>query len=210
MMTRSKVAVFLFFTVVTVVNGWVESDPQPQQIHLSLGASPQEMIVTWLTTNSTPHSIVQYGPAEAVPTFPLTQEGYQTKFVDGGSEKRSMYIHRVLLKNLKPGQGYYYQCGSELGWSEVFWFTAIKEGSDWSPRFAVYGDLGNVNGQSIPRLQQEVHRNNFDAILHVGDMAYDLHTVGSENIFSVSYATLLATTLSFSITIFEGQRTSWR
>jgi len=61
-----------------------------------------------------------------------------------------------------------YRCGSDDGWSAVFGFNAIKDGSDWSPRFAVYGDLGNINAQSIPRLQTDVERGLYDAILHVG------------------------------------------
>ena len=44
-------------------------------------------------------------------------------------------------------------------------------------RFAVFGDFGNDNAQSLPRIQQEVQRGKIDAILHVGDMAYDLATV---------------------------------
>ena len=45
---------------------------------------------------------------------------------------------------------------------------------DWSPRFAVFGDFGNTNAQSLSRIQKETHEGHFDAILHVGDIAYDL------------------------------------
>ena len=41
----------------------------------------------------------------------------------------------------------------------------------------MYGDFGNDNAQSLPRLQQEIQRGKIDAVLHVGDMAYDLATV---------------------------------
>src|ERR1700741_4209913 len=61
-----------------------------------------------------------------------------------------------------------YHCGSTDGWSALFSFTAMKNGSDWSPRFAVFGDLGNENPQSIPRLQEEVQRGMYDSILHIG------------------------------------------
>ena len=49
-------------------------------------------------------------------------------------------------------------------------------------RFAVYGDFGNDNAQSLPRLQQEIQRGKIDAVLHVGDMAYDLATVSLSTI----------------------------
>ena len=67
-----------------------------------------------------------------------------------------------------------YRCGSELGWSDIFHFTAMKSGNNWSPKFAVYGDLGSENPQSLPRLQKEVQKGLYDAILHVGDFGYDL------------------------------------
>jgi len=54
------------------------------------------------------------------------------------------------------------------GWSDKFTFQAMTAGVDWSPSFAVYGDMGNVNGASISRLQQEAQAGHFDAILHVG------------------------------------------
>lgn len=53
----------------------------------------------------------------------------------------------------------------------------MPSGSDWSPRFAIFGDLGNVNAQSIPRLQEETMLGYYDAIFHVGDFAYDMSTV---------------------------------
>lgn len=154
-------------------------DQQPQHVHLSLGKDATEMMVTWVTLDAiTRKPAVEYGPAEGrFPTFPLSTLGTTSKFVDGGSEKRVMYIHRVLLEGLTPGADYYYHVGSPNGWSDVFWFSALREGSDWSPRFAIFGDLGSDNGQSIPRLQSEVARRAFDAVLHVGDMAYNLDSV---------------------------------
>lgn len=61
-----------------------------------------------------------------------------------------------------------YHVGSPAGWSSLFYFTAMKAGSDWSPRFAVFGDMGNKNAQSLGRIQEEVQRGHFDALLHVG------------------------------------------
>ena len=45
-----------------------------------------------------------------------------------------------------------YQVGSEAGWSELFSFTSMQTGVNWSPRLAVYGDMGSENAQSLPRL----------------------------------------------------------
>jgi len=57
----------------------------------------------------------------------------------------------------------------------------MKNGQDWSPRFAIYGDLGNENAQSLTRLQEEVQLGMYDAVIHVGDFAYDMDTVRGLN-----------------------------
>lgn len=70
-----------------------------------------------------------------------------------------------------------YHCGCELGWSPLFSFRVPRDDPQWSPQLAVYGDMGNENPQSLPRLQEETQRGLYDAILHVGDFAYDMYMV---------------------------------
>ena len=155
----------------SLIGGVRTSYFQPEQIHLSYGVSPYEMMVTWVTMDDTFESVVVYG------TSRLDRKSYGTrhKYVDGGSEHRVLYIHRVRLENLTDTQTYLYHCGSELGWSAIYFFRTPVPEELWSPVLAVYGDLGNVNGQSIPRLQNEVQQGMYDAILHVGDFAYDMY-----------------------------------
>ncbi|XP_053210301.1 acid phosphatase type 7-like [Panonychus citri] len=168
------------FLILNLLNGFVNGNfeqervlsQQPEQVHLSLGSNPSEMIVTWTTFDSIGKPVVEYGTKK----LDLLSTGSSSKFVDGGSERRSMLIHRVLLTNLVPGQTYMYHVGSEFGWSPIFWFAAVKNGSDWSPRLAVFGDLGNENAKTLPRLQEDAQSGAFDAILHVGDFAYNLDT----------------------------------
>lgn len=151
-----------------------KSDPvlyfQPEQIHISYGENLSSIVVTWSTKHSTKDSIVEYGINGLI----KQAHGDEKLFVDGGPEKQSQHIHRVTLKNLRPEETYLYHCGSDLGWSPEFWFKTPRTDTDWSPHLAVYGDLGNINAQSLPRLQQETQRNMYDAILHVGDFAYDM------------------------------------
>ncbi|XP_030378446.1 acid phosphatase type 7 isoform X3 [Scaptodrosophila lebanonensis] len=146
---------------------------QPEQVHLAFGESVLDIVVTWNTLNNTHESICEYGI-----------DGYQhsakaphgpTAFVDGGSQKRVQYIHRVTLPDLQENTTYKYHCGSHFGWSPMFWFKTPPNHSNWSPSLAIYGDMGVVNAQSLPALQQETQRGMYDAILHVGDFAYDLH-----------------------------------
>lgn len=83
-----------------------------------------------------------------------------------------MFIHRVYLSNLKANTRYEYHCGSEQGWSPLYWFKTLPEGADWAPKFVIYGDLGNINGRTLGRLAEEVQSHQHDVLLHVGDMAY--------------------------------------
>lgn len=120
-----------------------ELQVQPEQIHLSLGSTPSQMIVTWLTIDKTRTPKARYGEAKgSTPTLNLQAKGWSTRYVDGGTEQRTMYIHRAIMSNLMPGKRYYYHVGSDDGWSAVFWFQAQRNDSDFAPTLAVYGDMG--------------------------------------------------------------------
>ncbi|XP_013383368.1 acid phosphatase type 7-like [Lingula anatina] len=128
------------------------------------------MVVTWVTLSQTNSSLVEYG----IRSLENAAKGSETMFQDGGSEHRKLYIHRVTVTGLKPGQKYMYHCGSQYGWSSLFTFTAMRTDPAWIPRVAVYGDMGNENPQSLARLQQETQKRMYDAIFHIGDFAYDM------------------------------------
>ncbi|CAF2143723.1 unnamed protein product [Rotaria magnacalcarata] len=146
---------------------------QPEQIHLSYGLDPTLMVVTWVTLNEINDSVVEYGQLDM---FDKRATGNVSIFQDGGTEQRREYIHRVVLYDLIPGQKYFYHCGSDdYGWSPLFWFTAMRNDSNFTVRMAIYGDMGKDNAQSMARLQEETELGHFDLILHVGDMAYDMN-----------------------------------
>lgn len=66
----------------------------------SLAGDSTQMFVTWSTMNVTQNATCLYG------TSSLSQQakGYTTKFVDGGTEQHTQYIHRVVLSQLQPGK----------------------------------------------------------------------------------------------------------
>lgn len=158
-----------------------------------LSGIKNSMVVTWSTSNQT-ESVVEYSLwGEAL--FSQKAKGNYTVFTDGGTENRTTYIHRVTLTDLRPGSAYgdlqiysvfslvcmsmmcclndvcvsVYHCGSDAGWSDVFYLTSLNQSLSFSPRFALFGDMGNENPQSLSRLQKETQIGMYDAILHIGE-----------------------------------------
>jgi len=63
-------------------------------------------------------------------------------------------------------------------WSETFLFRTLPSGYEWTPRIAIYGDLGFQNEESLPFLSKDVIEGDmYDVIMHIGDFAYDLNEV---------------------------------
>ncbi|KDR23015.1 acid phosphatase type 7-like [Zootermopsis nevadensis] len=149
---------------------WGYVSYQPEQVHLAFGGNSYEIVVTWSTTNQSNESLVEYGIGGLI----KRATGKSTLFVSSENGTRSQYIHRVSLPQLTSGSKYVYHCGSDQGWSDMFWFITSPDESTWSPQLAIFGDLGNENAKSLPHLQEEVQRGMYDAILHVGDFAYDM------------------------------------
>ncbi|KAJ8290422.1 hypothetical protein GJAV_G00012650 [Gymnothorax javanicus] len=171
-MTSVCTLLSLFYLAAPTVLALPPYKTQPEQVHISYPGDPYSMVVTWTTFNAT-ESVVEYN-VWGGKLFDLTAKGASTIFEDGGSENRKLYIHRVTLTDLKPGSPYVYHCGSKDGWSDIFYFTALNETVTWSPRVALFGDLGNENPQSLSRLQKDTQVGMYDAILHIGDFAYDM------------------------------------
>ncbi|KAH9504726.1 Acid phosphatase type 7 [Bulinus truncatus] len=145
---------------------------EPQQVHISVGDTADKMIVVWSTINDTGDTTVHYGTNGKLT---LVATGTRLKFVDGGSEKRSQFINKVILTGLAPETEYTYVVGSETyGWSDKFTFTTWPAGNNWSPSLVIFGDMGNENAQSLPRMQMDALTGMYDAVLHVGDFAYDM------------------------------------
>ncbi|KAJ9581518.1 hypothetical protein L9F63_023309, partial [Diploptera punctata] len=132
--------------------------------------NPNDIVVIWSTLKTTVESIVNYRVVKE--SFQYTS-GNSFLFVNvNKNEKRDQYIHSVVLHNLKPGAKYEYICGSRFSWSKMFWFVVPTNNT---VRLAIFGDMGYKNATSLPYLTTDVSKKMYDAIFHLGDIAYDLY-----------------------------------
>ena len=60
------------------------------------------MMVTWVTMHTSPEPVVEYGRKG----FNHRVIAKTTRFVDGGSQKRHIYVHRALLDGLHTYEKY--------------------------------------------------------------------------------------------------------
>ncbi|CAF1414200.1 unnamed protein product [Rotaria sp. Silwood1] len=160
----------ILILILYCVQNTVEDNYQPEQIHLSYTGILNEMAVTWSTQTLVNESYVEYSLWNE--KLSLRENATISKFIDGSGAHRVLYMYRAILKNLTMNTIYIYHVGSLNGWSARYSFRTIPNEDRKS--FAVYGDLGVVNAQSLARLQKEAQLDYYDAILHVGDFAYDM------------------------------------
>mmetsp|Transcript_118041 Transcript_118041/g.329012 ORF Transcript_118041/g.329012 Transcript_118041/m.329012 type:complete len:568 (+) Transcript_118041:52-1755(+) len=168
---------------------------QPEQIHIGFGTRPGEMTVHWTTIQeSIERGGKPYSPGDSYVMFGLapehlstTSQGYSYLFHDYGSEKRNYTMHIAVMRRLVPNTAYHYVVGGNCsGWSAPFRFiSAPVSASDVRERlpmtYAIYGDQGDYNAQTLPSLQDAARRQKLDMVLHVGDMAYDLDSDNGRN-----------------------------
>ena len=88
---------------------------------------------------------------------------------------KSLSFFQIILNENKNKTLIDYKVGNHKeGYSEVFHFKSLPSGNDWKPSLAIYGDMGIKNEQSLPLLKEDVKKDLYDAIFHIGDLAYDL------------------------------------
>jgi len=148
---------------------------RPEQVHLALGRSTAEMVVSWVTLADTPVSSVYYG-AGAIDSV---ANGTTSTYTMAGWVGR---IHSVVLTGLKPGAKYTYFVGSPQGWSTQFSFTTLpfdpntnKPTASFSAiNFAVIGDMdfGNASDGTVSNLLSLVKKGEVHTIIHMGDISY--------------------------------------
>ncbi|KAL4525182.1 hypothetical protein Ndes2437B_g03076 [Nannochloris sp. 'desiccata'] len=133
---------------------------------------------------------------------PILICGSSSTFIEPATQQAAHFIHTVLLDNLETngirGRKYQYKCGNDVdGWSTLRSFTpppppgrsTSDGGSDTgSTNFLLLGDMGVAHARTLPYLIKDAlngtgdnsssrksQSSEFSALVHVGDIAYDLH-----------------------------------
>lgn len=77
---------------------------EPEQIHLSYTTIVNEMAVTWSTQESTTAPYVEFNERNSNLTSKVN--AVMSKFVDGGSQHRVLYMYRAVMTNLTLNTSY--------------------------------------------------------------------------------------------------------
>jgi predicted phosphodiesterase len=62
------------------------------------------------------------------------------------------------------------------GWSHLFHFRTLSAADHFPLRICIFGDTGYHQGFALPYVQELASRDAIDLIIHLGDLAYDLHS----------------------------------
>ena len=112
----------------------------PEQYWINLGATPDVMVVGWVTSDKGAASTVQFGTAPGSYTHTATGNASFYKY---SSKYTSGLIHHVPLTGLAPATVYYYKVA---GGSEEFSFTSSPGVGAFFPYvFGVFADIGENN-----------------------------------------------------------------
>lgn len=172
--------------------GW---SPEPTPwfgVRLALGSSPLSMSVTWSTRRALKPCLTYWqatntsgGPEAAV--MAKAKAAAAAKVVEACGSRSSKvvdttkdhFVNTVTLRNLVPGVRYGYSVAMGQQSEFVAPVMAPNVSISHGTRLLVLGDLGVLRSLTMPDLIKEVQSiPGYDAILHVGDLAYDLHDLG--------------------------------
>ncbi|KAG0166853.1 hypothetical protein DFQ30_006647 [Apophysomyces sp. BC1015] len=159
---------------------------EPQQIHLSIASEAEYAKVQFATTSEILKALFKYWPkAQNDSKLIVTIAGHEDwTFVDGGEEKRRLYLHNIKTNNLEPATVYQYQVGTvatnstETTWSPIYEFHTQSDDDTFS--FLATADVGTDNAVAVPHLIQYAKTHKYDFVTLSGDQAYNMADFNGE------------------------------
>ena len=210
--------IFLLASLLIAVS--LGSDYDPEQVHINWADEEDAMYVTWASQLPTSYPVVQYMPVgnrtQYVTEFRFEAYGAWRNFTNSPTKPgtRVLYSCTAKMGDLVQGEFYRYRVGSyEYGWSQQFVFQAKRkfEYPDTLAKFLVFGDLGTGPEieATMAMLENEIEVESYDAILFLGDMAYDLDDDhGTNGDLFLNSIQPIASRIPFMIA--QGNHESWQ
>ena len=190
---------------------------QPEQIHISWGNEETSMYVSWASILPSYGSKVQYtqikNPNQITNSYTSEVEGTWVSYPNNDVHffTRTLFSCHAELKDLSPGEFYQYRVGDDLsGWSKPFVFQAKKPDLGQPRKFIVYGDMGiePETTSTVDALKAETKNYEYDAIIHAGDMAYELSdTLGAKGDEFMNMIQPFASRVPYMVA--QGNHESW-
>lgn len=143
---------------------------QPEQVHIAFGNTTRDMVIMWATRKHAKLYVemaktTNYSQKIEAQTLILSKENY----------RGSKYLHRVYLSNLTPGETYMYRIIGDSGTnSNLFRFRIPTTKPKRVYTFMLVADVG-LRSKDLKFLTYEARIGKYEAVFHVGDIAYNLH-----------------------------------
>lgn len=159
--------VFLVALLLCCQHGFAKN--KISNIHMAVTGNLSEMAISWLTTDSTPTSVVQYGTQPN--TYTLFANGTQNSY-----DKSAGWNHDVVVTKLNPNTTYFFIVGdASIGFSSQYSFRTIGGtgylGTPWT--VSCNGDIGTDNSQNtVNHLNSLATSGMIDLFVHMGDISY--------------------------------------
>ncbi|EQC26252.1 hypothetical protein SDRG_15913 [Saprolegnia diclina VS20] len=149
---------------------------RPTRVHAAYGASPSTFTIQWATppecTNGRHVLVVREEAA-------IDDAQASRTFVANSIVFGARYEHVALAVQLKSNTRYAYYVGNDAYSRSILYSFTTPRGIDDAPaplRLLVTGDIGYQNAATLPMMQSEVASGDIDAVISVGDYAYNLHS----------------------------------
>ena len=168
-----------------------QDDPPPPGhagpgVHLSLGRRAGDIVASWSTPFSRQPAYLLYGSSPGAldsRVFASSEVLANDEAKAGPAAKavqwRNVSVHRALITDLVGGAPVFYSVSGDPVPGRVLNFTySIPHERAGAVTFAIFGDLAvkeqDGANYTLARLKELRRSRGFDAVLHVGDIAYDL------------------------------------
>jgi len=167
------IVLIYIFGITYVIPEDVKQELNPQQIHVAFGRSSRDLVIIW-TTSSGIDCHVQTNFSAKIVT--------KRHFIPENRRSTLNFLHRAEVNDLDPGFTLRINiiC-EEHGSKSISETLEVKMPTESNKQiFMIVADLGLKPLRMFQFVGHEILNGNYDAVFHIGDIAYDLSSSGDE------------------------------